>query len=239
MLDLTDSAALNYTEENQNFTVDLIYRILKVKPNANIGLFTFGERTYPEFYMNSNSSLEMMSAAVRSPWNIPGKENLVTAMLFTMVTGYQRFTGNRACVPNYLVVVTYNPIASDDMAAMLRKVLDFKAVQAVVVNLADCFANTNENISKANNENYDMVRLSTNVSYINDTLLLNDTFDAFFSNQSEGPDLAEKYFISLVTDASYVVTVSDPLKLGDFVESVASIVFSGNYKQQNNLDLNL
>lgn len=233
LLDSTDSIASNYTEEKQNFTIGLISGILAVKPNAKIGLFAFGDRTYPEFYMNSLSSFSMLSRAVKNMWHTSGNEDLATAILYTVVNGFQKITGDRDCVPNYLVIVTYNPIGDLDTAEMLHRVLHFKGVQVVVLNMADVNSNIDMNKTLISNqtEYFNLTSIfvdiemnnasldneteaETGYNYTNNNDMffsVNDSFPELSSNQSDLSNQTNPVSYNSQTDVNYTLSVNESI----------------------------
>lgn len=213
LLDITNSITPQDIEEKQNFTIEFISSILAARPNANIRLFTMGVRTYFEFYINGSSNSDMVSEAIKNVRLKPGTEDLTTAILYTLINGFQEIVVDRECVPNYLVIITNTPIGNSDLAEMLRRVLEFKNVHAVVLNMAD----NQTDFENAWNSSFNT---STAYGSYNSTTTANVTDQVVLK--------AEKDFIAITTDKSHVVTLFNESELQLQVEFIASVVLSGN-----------
>jgi len=141
LLDSSDSSRSTYFEFEERFAVQLV-RYMYSRENR-FGLFTFGENTHYQFYLDTYNDEQQIVEAIEYMWFSTGNGAVEKAINFTLAKAFQESKGDRECVPNILLILTHSAIKSQATATELRDALNRKSVQTFVLNMAGHTATEN------------------------------------------------------------------------------------------------
>jgi len=141
LLDSSDNVRSTNFESEERFAVQIV-RYMYSRENR-IGLFTFGDNTHNQFYLNTYNDEQQIVQAIKYMWYSTGNGAVEKAINSTLAKAFQVANGDRECVPNILVILTHSVLKDQHTANELREALSQKSIQPFILNMAGHSASAN------------------------------------------------------------------------------------------------
>jgi len=141
LIDSSDDHRSVQFHSEKIFLKDLIDQVKPESNNARISLYTFGRSAYSQFTLGMYSSAAEMQIAVEYMWYATGNGNADTAIQSTILDAFKNGKGERACIPNILIVLTHSQISNTEIVSAIAHTLEDKRIQCIFINMAGTNAN--------------------------------------------------------------------------------------------------